>query len=292
MHKNLEPNWRKKIIEENPPLCDKNDGLRIFVTFGDGDFRYRRSASRLVSQINRLQLYDLTFALNGRWLKNTYPEIFRSIIKNSIEFPFKGYGYWVWKYCALEYLGCLYPNSIIHYADCGHSVEFSEKTDVELERCLEECLLNGYLGWELPDCREIEFTKSELSIFMNASMTDINSNQIDASQFLLSSNNAVDISRKALSVFQNNFHLLLDQTTLPQSVFFKEHRHDQSLLSLLWKENWQLKNESIIEKPFKHDRQISFYSKTNSNRLLFLVEEFLGRCEKHFRIKIWRLIWK
>ena len=54
---------------------------KIFVTFGDGDFRYRRSAIRLAAQMSRFEIYDLTLALNKKWLKHYYPAIYRLILK-------------------------------------------------------------------------------------------------------------------------------------------------------------------------------------------------------------------
>lgn len=267
---------------------------KVFVTFGDGDFRYRRSAKRLATEMSRLELYDLTFALDKRWLKNYYPAIYRSIIENSKQFPFKGFGYWVWKYCALEYLGYLYPNAIIHYADCGHSAENLGETHRALERCFEKCLSFGYLGWELPDCREIEFTKSELCTFLKASVLDTEANQMDASQFFLSAANALYVSKQVLSVFQNHYDLLLDSTTVPQSQFFKQHRHDQSVLSLLWKKGWHLERASTLEKPLDHHRDLSLHPHYRATwfRLFLLVETFFARVEKYLQILVWRLMWR
>lgn len=282
------------MISEEFSSCQDKDNLRIFVTFGDGDFRYRRSASRLATQIEKFEIYDLTFALNRKWLKNVYPEIYSSIIQNARNFPVKGFGYWVWKYCALEYLGHLYPNSVVHYADAGHSAPNSKETYTLLERCLNECLTSGYLGWELPDCREIEFTKTELCIFMKATVSALESNQMDASQFFLSAKNARNISKRVLSVYRNNFDLFLDATSLPHNQFFKQHRHDQSVLSLLWKKDWNLQQESNFEKPLEHDRNLSPYPSSYSKwqNLYFVTETFFARIEKYSQILIWRFMWR
>ena len=281
------------MIKENIAHLQDRADLKIFVTFGDGDFRYRRSASRLATQMEEFEIYDLVFSLNRKWLKKFYPQIYSSIIQNSRIYPVKGFGYWVWKYCALDYLGNLYPNSIIHYADAGHSALVSREAYEILEKCFSECLNYGYLGWELPDCKEIEFTKSELCIFMNASVSEIESNQMDASQFFLSARNARYMSQKVISVYQNNFDLFLDSTPLSQNQGFKQHRHDQSVLSLLWKKGWHLNQESNILKPLNHDRNLSFYPKPHSvwHNFLFVAETFFARIEKYSQILVWRLTW-
>ena len=266
---------------------------KIFVTFGDGDFRYRRSAIRLAAQMSRFEIYDLTLALNKKWLKNYYPVIYGLIIQNSKKFPVKGYGYWVWKYCALEYLGKQYPNAIIHYADCLHSTENSEEMYRLLMKCLEMCMSTGYLGWEVPDCREIEFTKSELCYFMNASVAETGTNQMDASQFLLSATNALYISSQLLSIYQDHFDLLLDSTSAPQSQFFRQHRHDQSVLSLLWKKQWRLEQIYILEKPLHHHRDLSLDSRFRNNWLgISLLETFFARVEKYLQILVWKITWR
>lgn len=282
------------MLIKNVDGANVQETLRIFVTFGDGDFRYRRAATRLASQIEKFGIYDISLALDKRWLKNCFPSVYRSIIQNSRKHPVRGYGYWIWKYCALEYVGFLYPNAIIHYADCGHSAKYSKETYDALVKCIEKCSSSGYLGWELPDCKEIEFSKAELVSYMNFSLTEIEKNQLDASQFFLSATNAIYIAKQVLDVFNEHFDLLLDSTSVPQSQFFKKHRHDQSVLSLIWKRNWQLQQVSMFEKPLDHYRDLSLQPKSTSKslELFHLVETFIARIEKYLHRVVWRFMWR
>ncbi|WP_442587806.1 hypothetical protein ACSBL2_17310 [Pedobacter sp. AW31-3R] len=149
----------------------------------------------------------------------------------------KGGGYWIWKpYLLKMIMNTLNDNDILVYCDVGCMINLEGK-----ERFGEYIQLlmgskTGSLAFELPH-QEIEFTKQEVFDYFRSSPAIINSNQLIATVFLLKK------CKHAIKLIDEWYNILFhrpalftdDQIEENQHIRYKEHRHDQSLFSVIRK---------------------------------------------------------
>jgi hypothetical protein len=151
----------------------------------------------------------------------------------------RGHGYWIWKPALLLWADRLFPKHQILYVDAGSSFNIK---NVGAKNTLFEWLKwsyeNGGQAWQLSDKQEKCWTKRELVVHLNPHLQHLESGQIQSGYISL----APTASRQKLlerwfeiASFQGGA-MLSDELSIEQIPEFKEHRHDQSILSILWKE--------------------------------------------------------
>lgn len=152
-----------------------------------------------------------------------------------IEQSQRGAGYWLWKPLVVkETLKLLKDDDFLLYADSGCAINpegknrFSEWLDMADE--------HGSLSFQMNHLPEKDWTKMSLAKFMNATHAHMESGQINATVFLIKKN------QKNCEMIEEWFdicsqHWTIDDTPsdIPNSSSFKDHRHDQSVFSLLRK---------------------------------------------------------
>ena len=209
----------------------------VFITFGDGDFRYKRSANRLCRGIQSTGVYEKIFNLDLNWLKSVDQEVYAQVSEWLSKGDIKGIGYWMWKSVALIWAAKNFPNSLIHYMDAGHVVVPGANSALTIEKWLNEAQQKDGLAWQLPDHPEVVWTKRETLEYLDPSKEFWNSSQIEGGFVILSSKSALAFGEALRKVELEDFgFLLIDQQKLQQFEHFKAHRHDQSIHSLLWKQ--------------------------------------------------------
>lgn len=187
----------------------------------------QRSAEKYVHKIIKLKESDI-------------PTQF--YVKNSKLFKDKrGFGYWVWKaYFINQFLANAKDNDLFLYVDSGNIVVNDPSPIFDL------CKKNDK-GVVLFDNRDGEpngevwknnlFTRSDCFKIMN--LTDkryIYGNQVDASYICFKK---TEFSVKFFNLFQEcceNYNIISDTQSVIQPLIndqFRDHRHDQSVLSLL-----------------------------------------------------------
>ena len=207
----------------------------------------------------------------------------------------RGYGYWIWKpYIVKKYLESLPSDAILHYCDIGSVFNNHQQTDKNIIKDLANtCLTNNIVAFNYSKplnidseltykilC-EYQFTKKELLEFYGVKKDSniYNSAQYSAGSFLMKK---CSFSYDFIEKWIEPFHIqkkLVDNSRLfnEEHHQFIEHRHDQSIFSLLCKlnniftlsvydyfENAYFRNipywENIISSPIHHKRDLRYLS--------------------------------
>lgn len=195
------------------------------ISFATGD--YIESQNKLKNHLTKIGI-DNQINLTDKDLSDEF------IKKNSLILKEKrGYGYWIWKpFIILEQLKKINSDEIILYIDCTDypSTSFFDLIIKHFET--EEILLINRGGFI-----HSEWTKRDCFILMNCDDKECHKLlQLDAGVIGVKKNQlCLDLLNDWLSFMKNN-HILDDSPNLlglPNLINFKEHRHDQSILTNL-----------------------------------------------------------
>jgi len=201
-----------------------------FVTFADS--KYANTLERIKKEASNLDIFKDVFAWNQKILDNSF------LIKhqNFIIRKRRGYGYWIWKpYVIKKALQSISKNSILVYCDAGCTLNpLAKDLLFEFGRLAKESE-PGILAAQM---RYIEshYTKMDLMVHLN--FTEYESKQIQAGvSFWCHTENALSFLDEWQNLCsENNYHFLDDTASIAPNVKeFIEHRHDQSIFSLLMK---------------------------------------------------------
>ena len=243
----------------------------IFTSFAAGSQLYRASASRIEMQARTSNFFDSVLVYSDL---NAPNDLKKFINENKELFKKKGYGYWIWKpFLINEILKKSKDGDIICYADSGCEISKFGK-ELFLEN-IKFTTNNGSLFFHMPGYLEMSYTKKSVLDFFEVSKDKgiILTAQIQATYFYIKNN---QVNRKLIKDWLNycnfkSFYLVDDSCNLGiNAKTFIDHRHDQSILSLLVKRN------KIVTKEFEcfHHRMFYFL---NSNILRYPIHSFRNR---------------
>jgi len=149
----------------------------------------------------------------------------------------RGYGYWLWKpFIVLHYLNKIADNDVLLYCDIG--CELSPLGGKVFGRYLDELNRENFLAFStFTKNSERSWSKAELIKLLAPASEALNSEQVAATFFLLKKTpKMIQFVEEWLSICTlENFSYLNDELKVEQSPDFIEHRHDQSIFSLLVK---------------------------------------------------------
>jgi hypothetical protein len=202
-----------------------------FITFGSHD-NYIQAAERLVSQSKKLNIFTETILYTPEFLQkdlefwNKHGEF---INKNK-----KGYGYWIWKsFIIKKTMGSMKDGDILLYLDCG--CELDSKIRMRLLECIDIVKRHKIIGTYAS--LEKEWCKMDLiqQLQMNKpNYLNTLQRQGGAILFLV-----CEETRKFVNEWYTlccDYHNIDDTPSILENLEgFKEHRHDQSIFSLLTK---------------------------------------------------------
>jgi hypothetical protein len=167
-----------------------------------------------------------------------------------IESKSRGYGYWLWKpYLVHKTLSSMKDGEILVYMDAGASLNPNVGKFNDLIKQV-STNKSGIISWELDSLKEKNWTKYDLVEHLDAkSIWDKNMNQLHATFFILRNSESVrNLVYKWYEV-GTNYHMIDDSPSkLPNDVRFEEHRHDQSIFSILRRQHGTdvMYNETIL----------------------------------------------
>jgi GR25 family glycosyltransferase involved in LPS biosynthesis len=145
----------------------------------------------------------------------------------------RGYGYWIWKpYLTLMTLSLLNENDILVYADAGCTIQASGLDRFNDYIKLVNESKTGIVSFQL-DFKEKQWTKMDLYHHLDA--TDhLEAEQLLATVFIVRKcDESVAIIKKWYET-SCHYNLLDDSNSVAKNdPSFKEHRHDQSIFSLI-----------------------------------------------------------
>jgi len=219
---------------------------KYFCAFASSNMQ--RSLERIKRQAVKMRVYDQICVYNENDLSADFKEHFKEKLV-----PSRGFGYWVWKpQIILQTLEKMNDGDILQYTDAGCHLnkrgtkrlnEYFEMANISETGILAITTkasddLKLYSTLSLP---EKYWTKGDLFDYFNVrhDKSIYDSEQIGAPVlFVKKTVRSMVIIREFLQVFYDNFSLADD--TVSQSPNFEgfiENRHDQSILSIIFKKN-------------------------------------------------------
>jgi len=217
-----------------------------FCTFADS--RLQRSLNRIEKQALEMEIYNNIFIYDENKLANTFRDKFKEkLIKGS-----RGYGYWSWKpQVILQTLSQVNDGDVIQYSDSGCHLNKNGKERLLNYFDLAKKSTNGILAFRSKDIEELDrgekfygnlefkYNKADLlnyfGVLNNSSIT--NTVQYEAGIiFIRKDAETLKFIEDWISVFSTDFHFIDDTpSVLPNLDGFIDHRHDQSIYSILCK---------------------------------------------------------
>jgi len=215
----------------------KKANHRIFITFGAGRRGWIGAAKRITAEAHQTDLFDFCFNLDDKWLKTWDPLMYEIGLNLRKTQPPRGFGYWTWKPSVLLWAHLNFPNHQIVYVDAGSQLYSEPRNKVDLASLLKRAKDFGSLAWSIPDHLEENWTKVELVNLLSPNPANLKSDQVQSGFVILSPNNNRERfcqEYRRIAELDSGFYFT-DEKIRDQSLSFIEHRHDQSVLSLLWK---------------------------------------------------------
>lgn len=150
----------------------------------------------------------------------------------------RGYGFWQWKpIIILDALNMLNDGDVVGYVDSGNTVVNNLQYIFDICDKQEIVLFDNRDGnFQQDTHKNREWTKRDCFVLMDCDSEEYyNASQVDASyQFYKKTPNTIKFLQEYLE-FCSNDNIISDlpNITKPNLPEFKDHRHDQSILSLL-----------------------------------------------------------
>lgn len=221
---------------------------KVFLTFADQ--RMRRALQRIQNQAIAMGGYDFIVLANENNLDLEFREQFSEYLKPGV----RGFGYWAWKaQIILQTLRQMKDGDLLQYTDAGCHLNPNgwEKLDEYFLKAQNSA--SGILAFqaipptfhnkkiELLDLREARWCKGDLC---DALGVRFNTNIMDTQtigagvMFIRKCDESFKMVTSWLDVYRNNFNLIDDSKSNSENPpGFVEHRHDQSIFSILAKLN-------------------------------------------------------
>lgn len=224
-----------------------------FVTFGSHN-NYIHATYRLVHQAKKLDMFNKISGYTGDYLKNDSE--FWTKHENFIKNNRRGYGYWLWKsYIIKKEMEKMNDGDILLYLDCG--CELYDKEKSWLSECInivkEDLIIGTYC------CYEKDWNKMDLIIKLDVNddkYLNCEQHQAGAIMFLV-----CEQTRKIVNEWYElgcDYHNIDDSPSIIKNYDnFKEHRHDQSIFSLLTKKYGIYSKTNLDDKCIKYVRNLS-----------------------------------
>ena len=238
----------------------ENEKNIYFITFSAGSQNFYDAGNRLINQANNLNLFNNTFLYTDEYLKND--KVFWNQHSNFIENNKRGYGYWLWKpYIIKKTMETMNDGDILLYLDCGCEIDIRKKEKI---KTYFEFVKSDYIIGSFT-LIEKDWTKMDLIKKMNMLNDNyLNSNQRQAGVLLFL---VCDKTRNIINEWYElscDYHNINDNPSVEKNYDeFKEHRHDQSIFSLLTKKYAVYSNHNL-EDCIECKRNISGISKIDT----------------------------
>ena len=217
----------KYIQEPISEISNKQD--KIIITFGTDDL-FKNKKIRFKQQATDINFFDSVIIEDEKTIKPLLKEHEEFIINNK-----RGYGYWIWKaFIIKNQLEKMKTNDILFYLDCGSSIINNnvERLDNYIN------ILKDYdvMVFDNPDHKTKKNVKMNVINEFNIEDDILEQNLIEGGCIILKNTKKTKefIDEWKRYMIKDNYQLVNDDLlNLPQHEEFMEHRHDQSILTIL-----------------------------------------------------------
>ena len=226
------------------------------VSFGAPFHSFSRAHSRVLQNAENFDVFSSINLFSERDIFNFCPEIipYKKFLSST-----RGYGYWMWKsFLVSRMMELSSDDDLICYADIGCTFN-----DAGIARFGEYCALTSEYGSLCFDLGHLERAYTKMDTYKKVfpeTLDHLNTGQRCATTFLLKNtqdNRNIFEEIKKISVENNHFYITDVPSQEQNHEEFKEHRHDQSVFSLMskkykfycipdetyWAPNWNVKGK-------------------------------------------------
>lgn len=204
-----------------------------FVTYGDQ--RFLKSRNRICQEARDLNIFSSVKAYTPESLSENFKQTHERLLKQK-----RGGGYWCWKYYVVsETFKSVPENSWVLYADAGCHFIPERKAQIQNYINIMENQGKSMLAFEQTEHKDKDYTKRDMFEFFKIKLDGViaTTGQLLGGIFLVKNNAWTrHIFNLLLYITQHNPALIDDTPSkVVNANFFKDHRHDQSLFSLVRK---------------------------------------------------------
>ncbi|MET1056729.1 MAG: hypothetical protein ABWY16_15580 [Pedobacter sp.] len=148
----------------------------------------------------------------------------------------RGGGYWVWKpYFIKRVIDEIAEGDLLFYVDAGCMINGKAKERFDQYVSMVTAAETGTLDFELP-FPEFQYTKQEVFEYFSSPDVIRRSSQLMATIIILRKcKHALMLVNKWYDTLMDDFSLFTDEVILTQNDAFVDHRHDQSIFSIIRK---------------------------------------------------------
>ena len=211
------------------------DQIKIgFVLFADGKRSIKFAGYRLRYQINRSKVSYKTSIYNLNLIQNLLSYEDKTFLEKYMDV--RGFGYWIWKPLIILDFIKKNPNlDYIVYLDAGVEFHYTEKSSKRFKEYIGVAEVKGLCAFSTQSDKA--FTKKKTLAIFNLEESEIEKPQIQSGILIFKREVAKTICSEWINLMRSeNYQNLVDKSdSLIEDENFIEHRHDQSLLSLLIK---------------------------------------------------------
>lgn len=203
---------------------------------GYGTFCFEEKGKLLIDKLNKTGWLK-SIEINT---KDSLDESFKTKYENILNRS-RGDGYWLWKPEIIKRkLSQIPENDILIYADIGCEFNFTEKSKLNFDRYINLANEKSIIRFQMPHCEKVYTNKKTIDYFKqhyNLSEEDINSNQFQATVMIFKNNEkSKSFIAEFFKVIDDDPLLITDEyNSIDRPEYFTDHRHDQSIFSLLTK---------------------------------------------------------
>jgi len=219
------------------------------MSFAGGGESYYDALDRINNELKQTNFFNEIIGFTDEDLKKDTE--FWEKHGNFIENNKRGYGYWLWKsYLILKTLEKMNENDILFYIDAGCEITTYGEREMDLLKQMTDNCNKLNLLYTSTQRDEKSYTKMDVFEFMGMNNEDVkNSTQNAATVLIIKKNDIMVDFVKEWYTISCNYHLIDDSPSILQNdSMFNEHRHDQSIFSLLTKKHKISGEEHLIEK--------------------------------------------
>jgi hypothetical protein len=222
-----------------------------FVFFADGSFTNKAASLRLYLQVRRSRIASAISCYNISKVEHKLTASDKIFINKHKKT--RGYGFWLWKpLIILDFLEKNPELDFLIYLDVGCEFNVNKSSTNTLLRYLSKAQAHGFVAFST----EIEkyWTKQSLIEYMNPDKELLDSPQIQTGILVFDTRVVREMCEKWAELMRfRNYSFLIDvpSNELNQEISgFKEHRHDQSIFSVLAKKNYNGQIYSNLEETY------------------------------------------
>jgi hypothetical protein len=219
--------------------------MKYFITFAAGPPNLYEAGERLKKQAEDIGLFDKVIFYTDADLKAD--EAFWSKHSEFIENNKRGYGYWIWKpYLIEKTMKEMKDGDILLYLDAGCEIDNRQQKEMnDLFTVVEKDIIFGALVNEM----FIEKQFNKMDLLLQLDMLDdiyLNSRQRQSGAIMCYISDKVRTFVNEWIILSSDYHNIDDTPSISHNFdCFIEHRHDQSLFSLLTKKYNLFSNHEI-----------------------------------------------